>query len=118
MNTPQLLVASSLALVASISTSHAGPCSSEIDRAMAEIDTKLKAVAAAGPTAKQSSAATMHRQPTPKSVGAAETGVGDVSAAQVEAVKAAIARAREADGAGDQNACEQALADARQALGK
>ena len=49
---------------------------------------------------------------------AAESGLGDLSAEQVEAVKAAMARAREADGAGDQSACEQALADARQVFGR
>ena len=100
MNTSQLLVPSSLALVMSTSASYAGPCSSEIDRAAVEIDAMLKARAAAGPTAQESSAAMMHRQPTPRSMAAAESGLGDLSVKQVETVRAAMARAREADGAG------------------
>jgi hypothetical protein len=35
----------------------------------------------------------------------------------VQAVTAAMSRARAADGAGDQKACEQALADAQRSLG-
>jgi hypothetical protein len=105
------------ALTVSVSASHAGPRSHEIDRLRGEIDNKLGTLAAAGPAARESTAATMHRQPTPRSIGAAENGLGDVSAQKVEAVTAAMARARTADNAGDQRACEQALADAHRALG-
>jgi len=104
-------------LVVSMSASYAGPCSKEIDRLRAEIDAKLGALAAAGPSTRESTAATMHRQPTPSSIGAAENRLGDVSAQKVKATTEAMARARTADGAGDQKACEQALADARRALG-
>jgi hypothetical protein len=66
------LVLCAAALVASMSGSYAGPCSQEIDRLRAEIDAKLGALAAAGPTTQESTAATKHRQPTPRSIAAAE----------------------------------------------
>ena len=48
---------------------------------------------------------------------AAEAKLGDVSPQRVKAIKAAMARARKADIAGNQSACEKALADAQRALG-
>jgi hypothetical protein len=117
MSIRRLLVACAVALAASMSASYAGPCSHEIDRLQAAIDTRLNANAAAGPDARESTAATMHRQPTPSSIAAAEGRLGDVSPQKLEAVAAAMARARDADGAGNQSACEQALADVRRALG-
>ena len=117
MSLQRSLVVCAAALAASMSASYAGPCSHEIDRVVAEINAKLEAKAAAGPSARESTAATTHRQPTPGSIAAAETRLGDVSSQKVEAVAAAMARAREADHAGDQSACEQALADVQRALG-
>ena len=111
------LVVCAAALAASMSAGYAGPCSHEIDRVVAEINAKLEAKAAAGPSARESTAATTHRQPTPGSIAAAETRLGDVSSQKVETVAAAMARARKADLAGDQSACEQALADAQRAIG-
>ena len=117
MSVKRFLVACAAALAASMSASYAGPCSQEVGRVLAEIDAKLDAKAAAGPSARESTAATMHRQPTPGSIAGAETRLGDVSSQKVEAVAAAMARAREAYYAGDQSACEQALADVQRALG-
>ena len=117
MSLKLFLVACAAALAASVSASYAGTCSHEIGRMLAEIDAKLEAKAAAGPSARESTAATMHRQPTPGSIAGAETKLGDVSSQKVEAVAAAMARAREAYHAGDQSACEQALADVQRALG-
>jgi len=117
MTIRRTLAVCATALAVSTSASYAGPCSHEIDRLRAEIDAKLGALAAAGPSARESTAATMHRQPTPRSIGGAENRFGDVSPQKVEAVTAAMALARTADGAGDQRACEQALADAQRALG-
>lgn len=85
---------------------------------MADFESILNARAARGPTAQQSTGAQMHRQPTPKSVAASESTVGDLPAEKIDAVTAAMARAREADGAGDQAACQEALADARRAAGQ
>ena len=117
MRIRRLVVACTAALAASTSASYAGPCSHEIDRVVAEINAKLGAKAAAGPSARESTSATTHRQPTPGSIAAAETRLGDVSPQKVEAVAAAMARASKADHAGDQSACEQALAEVQRALG-
>jgi hypothetical protein len=106
-----------LVLALSISTSHAGPCANAIDATQARIDAKLEAKAAAGPTAKEGVAAGIGLQPTPGSIAAAEEKLGDISPQKVEALGQAMARARAADSAGDQSACEQALADAQRTLG-
>ncbi len=81
------------------------------------IDAKLNALAAAGPSEKQSIGAQIHRQPTPLSMAEAESKLGDVSSSTVEKVKEAMARARKADIAGDKSACEQALADIQRIIG-
>ena len=72
----------------------AGPCLQEIDRVQAQIDAKLDARAAAGPTARESSGALLHHQPTPGSIAAAESKLGEISAETVAALAAAMARAR------------------------
>jgi hypothetical protein len=117
MNTQRLLVLSSAALALSMSGSYAGPCSQAIDRMQVQVDAKLEAKAAAGPAVRESSGALLHRQPTPGSIAAAEGKLGDISSQTVEAIVSAMARAREADHAGDQAACEQALADVQRAIG-
>src|SRR5262245_52342309 len=111
----RLLVLSAAALAASISASYAGPCSLEIDRTQARVDAMIEAVAAAGRAGRESTAATMHRQPTPDSIVAAEERLGE--GARAERALAAMARARAADGAGDKSACERALEDAQRAIG-
>ena len=103
-------------LVTSITTSLAGPCSPQIDQMQAKIDAKLEAIAAAGRPARESTAATMHRQPTPESIAAAEANLGDVSPEKVQEAEAFMTRARDADRAGDQSACEQALAEAQRVI--
>ena len=65
MRLQRFLMVCAVALAASTSASYAGPCSHEIDRVQAEIDAKLEAKAAAGPSARESTAARTHRQPTP-----------------------------------------------------
>lgn len=117
MTVRRLLVLSAATLVASTTAVYAGPCSHEIDRVQARVDAKLEAAARTGPSAPESSAALLHRQPTPGSIAAAEGRLGDASPAAGAAVEAAMARAREADRAGDQSACEQALADVQRAIG-
>ncbi len=96
---------------------YAGPCSKQIDELQVQIDAKLNRAAAAGPTGNETTAAMEHRQPTPKSIAAAEVRLGDVSQKVVEVVAEAMARARNADIVGDTTACEQALADAQRAIG-
>lgn len=111
------MILDAAALAASMSVSYAGPCSPEIDRAQAVIDGRLEARAAAGPRARESTSATMHHQPTPGSIAAAEERLGELSPQKTEAAEQAMARARAADSAGDQSACEQALADVERAIG-
>jgi hypothetical protein len=95
----------------------AGPCSQQIDAMQGQINTKLEAAAAEGPSGKETTSATMNRQPTPKSIAAAEVKLGDVPAKTVRAIESAMALAREADLAGDKTGCEQALADVKKAMG-
>jgi hypothetical protein len=92
----------------------AGPCLQEIDRMQIEVDARIEAIAGAGPAARESTAATLHHQPTPGSLAATEEKLGE--GAQMTEAVAALARARAADRADDKAACEKALADVRRAL--
>ena len=103
------------ALLLSIAGSHAGPCSPQIDRMQARVDAMIAATAAAGPTGRESDAALMNRQPTPGSIAAAEERLGE--GARAQRALAAMAQARAADQAGDNGACERALADVQRAIG-
>jgi hypothetical protein len=114
----RLLVLGAAALALSTSAGYAGSCSRAIDRMQARIDARLEAAAGAGPTAGVSSGAYLHRQPTPQSIAAAESRLGDVSPQTIAAVRAVMERARAADRAGDKRACTRALADARRAMGR
>jgi hypothetical protein len=96
---------------------HAGPCEKDIAEVQSAFDAALAAAAAAGPVATESSAATMHRQPTAASVAQAEERLGDLSQEKVAPFAEAITRARDAAGAGDEAACERAVDEARGALG-
>ncbi len=108
---------SAAVVLLSAALAHAGPCSKQIFDIQVEFDARLNAAAAAGPTGPETSAATMHRQPTPRSVAHAEENLGDISKENAQAFAAALKLAREADAAGDEPACAHALDDARRALG-
>lgn len=105
-----------LGAAAWVGAAHAGPCASDISALQVAYDAKLQAAAASGPTGAEGTYATMHRQPTPNTIAHAETKLGDLSPEKAEAFAAAMARAREADRAGDRSACVQALGEARRAL--
>jgi hypothetical protein len=107
-------VLSAVVLFVSTSASFAGPCTSAIEAMQAKLDARVAAATAAAPSAKESTAATLHRQPTPDSIAAAEASLGAGVATRQAA--AALSRARAADAAGDKASCEQALADAESAL--
>jgi predicted lipid-binding transport protein (Tim44 family) len=113
----QILMLTSGALAGPTIGSHAGPCSDEIYRMEARVEARLQAKAAAGPIAPESPEALRHRQPTPGSIAAAESRLGIASPQTVDAITKAMARAREADGADDLDACERALADVQSAIG-
>jgi hypothetical protein len=116
MNIRRSTLVCATALAASMSAAYAGPCSPEITRVRQVIDARIHAKAGAT-DASESTAAKMHRQPTPGSISAAEVAGGQTSPEERNAVEAAMARAVEADSAGNQSACEQALADAKRAMG-
>ena len=77
------------------------------------INAKVEAAASTGPSAPEGSNALLHRQPTPRSMAAAE----GISPEIVKAVRETMTRAREADHAGDRVTCEKALAEVQHAIG-
>ena len=114
MGIPYLCVPVAAAITLSTVPSQAGPCSPEIDRVQARLDSMIEATAAAGPAGRQSTAATTHRQPKPGSIAAAEARLGE--GARAQRTRAALERARTADRAGDNGACERANADAQREI--
>jgi hypothetical protein len=94
----------------------AGPCYDEIYRMEANLESLLQAKSAAGPPAPESTEARLHHQPTRESIAAAVTSLGLASPQAADAVNRAMARARDADRAGDLDACERALADVESAI--
>ena len=107
-----------LALALIAAPAHAGPCTQEIYDADIAVGKRLDAIAAAGKTAPQSTAATLHRQPTPQSVAGAEAKLGDISETEVHDLTQDMEEARKADAAGDLAACQKALADIQRLLNK
>jgi hypothetical protein len=112
---PWACAAALVALLLSGTPGLAGPCAAEFAQAQAAVDARIEATAGAGPMGSESIGAQLHRQPTPGSMAQAEGRLGEGSAG--ERAVAALARARQADGAGDVAGCRQALAEARNAIG-
>jgi hypothetical protein len=94
----------------------AGPCTDRIYQTDVAIEKLLDAAAAQGEPGVESTFATMHRQPTPRSVAGAETRAGDLSPDQTQKILDAMELARKADDAGDQAGCEKALGEAQHIL--
>jgi len=88
----------------------AGPCTNDIVQLQAQIAREEANSPSAGPSGPQSVGAQLHHQPTPSTVGAAE------SKASADA-KFALDRARQADAAGDLAGCQRALTEARELFG-
>ena len=114
--TSRSLLWTAVALLASTTLAHAGPCSDEIAQMQSYIDARLSQIVAAGPTAREVTGRT-HVQPTPRSVAGAEAQLGELAPEKIGAVRQAMVRAHAAVAAGDKTACEEALADAKRALG-
>jgi hypothetical protein len=105
----RIVTFAAVALVGGSAVSHAGPCTTQIS----QVEQRIRAAQASSPpggagdaSAPQSVDAQLHHQPTPSSVQSAErmaNADGD----------AALARARNADAAGDASACNKALAEAK-----
>src|SRR5215217_4278706 len=111
----QALLLGAAGLIASVTTSHAGPCTAQIEAVQAQVDARSAAIAAAGPVAHESTAALLHREPTPGSIARAEESLGE--GASITKALSALERAREADRGGNEGSCEQALAEARRSIG-
>ena len=92
-------------------------CSQDIDRAWAQVDTKIHARGAFGRSVPQGTTALLHRQPTQSSVAAAQKTLVDVWLPMEMAVTA-LSHAREADRANDRIACQDALAEEQRAIGR
>jgi hypothetical protein len=101
-----------VAFAASLSAARAGSCSDDIDRMQARIDARVEAIAAAGPFVPPGISGGSV-QPTPFGMATIEEKTGEVSRNKVDAVRAAMARARAANMAGNYKACEKAPADVR-----
>jgi hypothetical protein len=114
---PLRLLALAAMFAASAGGAHAGPCAAQIDQMQARFDAKLASAARRGPTARETVAATDHRQPTPDSIAAAEERLGDLTPRTVDAIESGLARARKADAEDKRGACEAELAEVLQAIG-
>jgi hypothetical protein len=86
-------------------------------RLQARLDAGLAGKAASGPTAPESAGALAHHQPTPGSIAAAERKPGEISPEKGQIIREAMAKAREADQAGDKEACERALEEVERTIG-
>ena len=110
------LALSSLALVLSAGPSYSGPCAQQIREVRIAAKEKIGAIVAAGRSGPESTEATLHHQPTAKSVTQAEAQLGEVSAKDREAFLQALERANTADKADNLAECENALTEARRIL--
>lgn len=93
----------------------AGPCTPMIEDTQAAVDRAIADLAGSGPTAPEGDDALLSRDPTPDAMAQTEAAIGD--GIEPEKALAAIARARQADEAGDLDLCQKNLADARDAIG-
>lgn len=117
MTIRHLVVISASALCFLTLPCQAGPCTKDIQSMQARIDAHLGKTAAAGPSAKQSVEAQMHRQPTPGSMASAERKLGELSPSTIVKVNEAMDRAQKADTAGDAAGCRQALDEVARTIG-
>jgi hypothetical protein len=107
---------SAAVLCTSLSAAHGASCSNDIDRMQARIDARVEAIAAAGPFVPPGISAGMGVEPTPFGMATVEEKMGEVSRNRVDAVRAAMARARAANSDGKYKTCEKALADLRRLI--
>lgn len=110
------IVMGAITLAISTAPALAGPCSHAIVRAQVQVDARIAASPNAGHFAPESVAARLHHQPTVASVTAAEHRLDPDSGGGI--ALAALALARVADHEGNSVMCGQALAAARQAIGR
>ena len=104
-NVGPLLGLSIAAFVASTTACAAGLCAPEIAAMEARINANVAAIARSGPSAPESVGALSHHQPTPSSIAAAERDLGEIPPEAKQTITEAMAKAQEADQAGDKVAC-------------
>jgi len=109
MNRAPVILSVAVAFAGSVFPAEAGPCTKQISQLEAQIQ-RAQAQQAGAPTAPQSVAAQLHRQPTVQSVEVA------LNQANEDGV-AALDRAKTADAAGKAKECANALVEARQVYG-
>ena len=110
----RILALSAVAFITSTIASHAGPCSQDIDRMQVQVDAKIERTADTGRFAREARRA--FGLPAPP-IGPQPAAHNVLEGAPwVSEAMAALARAREADRAGDSSACNQALADVQGAV--
>ncbi|MDR6951434.1 hypothetical protein J2X65_000782 [Ancylobacter sp. 3268] len=93
----------------------AGPCTQDIVSTQEALDRLIADLAANGPTAPESEDATLSHEPTPGGLAQTEAELGEGVAP--EQAQAELDKARAADEREDSDACHQALAKARDAIG-
>jgi hypothetical protein len=111
----QAMLLGAIGLVAPVTAGHAGPCTAQIDAVQAQVDARVAAVAGAGPVQRESTSDPLRRESTPGSIPRAKESLGEKDS--VGRALSALERAREADRGGNEENCEQALAEARRAIG-
>jgi hypothetical protein len=109
MNRSPVVLSVAVALVGGVLAAQAGPCTKQISQVEAQIR-RAQAQQAGAPSAPQSVAAQLHRQPTTQSV---KTALNQANEDGVDVLN----RAKKADAAGKAKECANALAEARQLYG-
>jgi hypothetical protein len=99
-----------------VSAGHAGECASRLQGLQERAVGVLESAAEKGRSAGEGTSATMHRQPTPRSIAEAEEKLGELPREKVEAFRAAFLRARTAEAAGDETGCQNAAGVAESLL--
>lgn len=104
------ILSAAVAFIGSVVAAQAGPCTKQISQVEGQRGQAAQPGGAGAPSAPQSVAAQLHRQPTAQSVESA------LSQANAEGV-AALDRAKRADAKGNARECANALAEAKQLYG-
>jgi hypothetical protein len=112
MDRSSIVLSVGMAFVGSALAAQAGPCTTQISQLEAQIQNAqaLPPGSVGSPSAPQSVAAQLHRQPTAQSVESA------LSRANADG-EAAVERAKKADAAGNAGECATAIVEAREFYG-
>ncbi|ADH91263.1 conserved hypothetical protein [Ancylobacter novellus DSM 506] len=95
---------------------NASPCADAVTKAQSELDQYIDALAAAGPSAPETTGALLSHDPSPGEIARTEAELGDGD--QAEQAQEALDRARAAEANGDTATCEAEVARARATIGR